>query len=252
MLGIFALIGDAWNFGRRQPVLIHASFWLLLLPMLIIMLLSRFVVLQRFSDPADTGSATAAFLGMVILSVIFLWGITCVLVIGKRLIAAKAGRSRTSFKSVRREARGFIIPLILTSVLRSVFTFLWGILLIVPGIIYAIRTVFYAIIIVEEGIAYRAALKRSKDIVRGQLWTVFWKVVVIALLLFVPIKIITAVLLAFSSGPAAIVGIAIISTVLTTVSTVLFLLCLIEMYGALRPATAPIMGSIGSSKKKRK
>lgn len=250
MPGVFQLIGDAWNFGRKQPALIHASFWLLLLPMFAMSLLSRFI--NQAENTADIGPASAASLSMVIFAVIFLWGIACVLVVGKRMVAAKAGRTRTSFKAVRREARGYIIPLILTSILRSVFAFLWSLLLIIPGIIYSVRTAFYFIIIVEEGVAYRAALQRSKDIARGHVWGIFWRLVVLVIILFAPISIGSAVLRSFSDTQAAEVGVDLLSTIFSAMSAVLFILCIIQLYGALRPATAPIMGSAGRGAKKKK
>ncbi|HVW66195.1 MAG TPA: hypothetical protein VHA78_00520 [Candidatus Peribacteraceae bacterium] len=252
MPGIFQLIGDAWNFGRKQPALIHVSFWLLLLPMLAMSLLSRLIAMQRFSNAATSGPATAASLLMIVLAVVFVWGMACVLIIGKRMLAAKAGRSRTSFKAVRREARGFIIPLILTSILRSVFAFLWALLLIIPGIIYSVRTAFYFIIIVEEGVSYRAALQRSKEIARGHVWDIFWRFVVLAIILFAPISIVTAILHAFSDTYAAQFGTDLLSTIFTTLSAVLFILCIVQMYGSLRPATAPVTGSVARSAKKRK
>lgn len=252
MPGIFELIGNAWNFCRKQPALIHVGFWLLLLPMLAITLLSRFIELQRFQNETQSGPATAASLGIVALTVVFVWGLASVLVVGKRLLAAKAGRSRTSFKAVRREARAYIIPLILTSILRSIITFLWGLLLIIPGIIYTIRTVFYFIIIVEEGIAYRPALQRSKELARGQIWNIFWRVVALALFLFGIISIVSDTLHSFSDSPLALYGIDLLTDVFTTVSVVLFILCLIQMYGALRPATAPITGGASSKTKRTK
>lgn len=242
MPSIATLIGTAWNFGRKQPALTHVFLWLLLLPMLAMSLLMRFIDVERVSGLAGTQPAVAAAaLGMLALIVVFVWGTACVLIVGKRMIAAKAGRTRTSFKAVTREARSFVIPLILTSILRSVFTFLWSILLIVPGIIYSIRTMFYFIVVVEEGAAYRTALEQSKYIMRGHVWSVFWRVVVLGALLFAPISIIDAVLRILTGG-AAEIGIDILSAVLTAVSVVLFIFCIIQMYGALRPATAPVMG----------
>ncbi len=127
------------------------------------------------------------------LSLWFLWGTACVLLVGKRIIKSPAGRSRSSFKLVRKQAAKLIIPLFLTDILRDCFTLFWGILLIVPGIIYRVRTLFYAVIIACEKKEYRKALKQSKKIVKGHSWTVFWYMLGLGIVIFLPTTFLTLI-----------------------------------------------------------
>lgn len=123
----------------------------------------------------------------IALSLIIVWGIACVLVVGKRMIMSKAGRARTSFSVVRKEGGKYVVNLFLTGVLRDIFSFFWVLLLIIPGIIYSLRTVFYHIVIVCEDTGYRPALLRSKEIVKGHTWTVLWYFLGLSLVIFLPI-----------------------------------------------------------------
>lgn len=186
--------------------------------------------------------AYAMILGYLALSVVVTWGTVCMLTIGKRLLQAKAGRARTSFKAVRKAAGPFFIPVFLTGILRGIFTLLWALLLIVPGIIYSIRTVFYAVIVVCEGVSYREALMRSKDVVHGQFWNVLLSLAGFILIIILPVQILNAIIGAIAEeAPWSIVTAANTATaLLTTLSLTLFPLCLIQLYGHFRPSTSPV------------
>lgn len=136
---------------------------------------------------ADTNLIVVAVFVNIAFVVIILWGISCCTLVGKRLLQSRAGRARTSFKVVRKQAWRFVMNLMLTDILRGCFTFFWALLLIVPGIIYQIRTFFYFIAIVCEGKGYRSALQQSKNVVKGQTWTVFWYVLGLILAIFLPL-----------------------------------------------------------------
>ncbi len=122
----------------------------------------------------------------IALSIITVWGIACVLLVGRKLVQSRAGRTRSSFGAVRREAAGYVARLFLTGILRDCITILWGLLLIVPGVIYAIRTAFYSVIIIDEETAYRDALKRSRAIVDGHTLLVFFAMLGMTIVVFAP------------------------------------------------------------------
>src|SRR3989338_701328 len=68
---------------------------------------------------------------MLLLSILVVWGTACILLVGKRLVQSKAGRARTSFATVRKDAATYVLPLLLTGILRACFTFFW----MLPGLI---------------------------------------------------------------------------------------------------------------------
>ncbi|UPA22448.1 hypothetical protein K8942_05365 [Candidatus Peribacteria bacterium] len=242
MPSVFTLIGNAWAFAKKQSVLMQVAIWLMFLPMIGMNELSSFMADPALKmDAANGAPILLSALFILILSVILVWGIACVLLIGSRQLGSSSGRSRTSFSAVRTEARRFLIPLILTGILRNIITFLWALLLIVPGVIYSVRTAFYSIILIEEGISYRPALQKSKAIVKGHTWQLFIKLFLLGIILFAPIRILDGFGINMPTSMSLTI-LNVLSAAFTTLSTVLYTLCTIEMYGHMKPATKPVTG----------
>ncbi len=190
---------------------------------------------QATPDQAIEQNAVLAILAVIILlSIVTVWGEACVLVIGKRLLQTSAGRSRTSFKAVRTKGAGFIIPLIITNLLRTGMTILWSLLFLIPGIVYAIRTSFYPVIIVCEGIEYRPALARSKECFEGRFFSVTFALLILALTLFLPVQVLDIVLSLVFPQPSAAVFLDVVSSAAQSIAIVLFTTAMILLYGKLK------------------
>lgn len=168
-----------------------------------------------------------------------LWGTACILLVGERIVKSPAGRNRSSFASVRRQGMHYVIPLFLTNILRDIFTLLWMLLLIIPGIIYKIRTSFYAVIIICEGKEYRESLQRSKELVHGHTWQVLWYFIVAGLLLFLPSMALSGFLVeaARTFDPRTVPTAIVASGALLALSTMLFQLTTVQIYKALKSLT---------------
>lgn len=196
----FALIGTAWNFYKKQPVLNEIAFWLFFVPVALVDALSGVLGIAHTQSLEDFSmEATTVVLAVPMLCFVLyftFWGQACVLTVAKRLVSSPAGRNRTSFKAVRTQAKKYIGPLFLTELLRGIFTVFWSFLLIVPGIIYSARTVFFDIMMVENGkVAYgRPVLNKSKEFVKDRTWSVIWRMLVIICCLFLPVGIIDGVI----------------------------------------------------------
>lgn len=202
----FALIGSAWGFYRKQPVLNEIAFWLFFLPVAAVDAFQGVVGMASIVGAQDieevtissmNGMEVAMTIPLVAVVLYFMfWGQACTLMVSKRMLSSPAGRTRTSFSAVRAQAKKYIAPLFLTEVLRTAFTFFWALLLFVPGVIYSVRTLFYDIIMIENGkVAYgRPALQKSKDIVVGRTWDILWRLVIIGISIFLPIGLIDGVI----------------------------------------------------------
>jgi hypothetical protein len=181
-----------WRFTKKQPALTDVGLWFFLIPGALINMLSTVmewnveIGLMGFTEAQQNMLTVIIIAAIILLAVIMLWGGACVLLIGKKLVHSPAGRNRTSLAAIAREGRAFIVPLLLTQLLRFCFTLLWSLLLIIPGIIYSLRTFFYDIVVVVEGIAYREGLHRSKEVVRGHLWAMLWRTAVVFIVIFGP------------------------------------------------------------------
>ena len=127
MTPVLRFVGTAWAFSRRQPALQRSNIALVYLPVLAMRLLDGWSGVDR---PEQAAVLVVLYLACFAL---LTWGIACTLLVGKRLLQAKAGRLRTSFKAVRTRAKALIVPLILTDILRGCIAALWSL----PAILLA-------------------------------------------------------------------------------------------------------------------
>lgn len=224
MPSVFSVIGASWEFYRKQPVLNSVLAWLLITPLTL-----HGILLTPEGDKGTTilGDALAENLAMSDTAITFLtgiltlafsiwvlWGQASVMVVAKRLLQSKAGRSRSSFSTVRSESSAVIIPLFLTELLRGCATLLLTVpallvltmantfgssdsalqlvslflflCLLIPPAFFQLRTYFYDLLIVTEGTAYRGALKQSNAMILGKSWQCLGKLTGLYALLLLP------------------------------------------------------------------
>lgn len=262
MTPAFRFVGSSWTFFWRQPALRTATMTLVFPPLL---------AMSYLDTDAAVGSAEQAavlFVLYVGATVVLTWGTACVLTVGKRLLQAKAGRLRTSFKAVRGHAAGLIVPIILTEILRGCITLLWGlpavaltiyamstidvpllleapfadqrpffylsgvcVLLLLPAV-YQILTSLASIVVAYEKIAFRQALRRSIQLT----WPRLGRTLVVTAILglfWVPGIVVNVFLAQYAETGAAIVLAPVLSAAFDTVAVVLWLLSLTQFYKAL-------------------
>ena len=131
----FRLILDSWSFLRNQPALLHVLVWLFIVPAILLDVIDVYWPVSDIESVRQIG--TLGFvLAQMILVFLFFWGFASVLLVGRRMVRSLAGRSRTSFRSVRRESMRIIVPLFFTSLLRGIVTIEWSLLAGVPAILF--------------------------------------------------------------------------------------------------------------------
>lgn len=267
MPSIFSLTSTAFQFYRKQPVLNQITFWLLFLPMLVMDLVSTAVdsaVAQNaVATPVGTlngMSALIAILAAVFVIYFAVWGQACVLLVGKRIISSPAGRNRTSFKAVRTQARKFIGPILLTTIIRILITaaltlcvlvafildpyvptpvfIALGTICLLPAAVFFLRTIFYAIVIVAEKKQYWPALQASTTVVHNRILRVLLYTTGLTLLIFVPIAFVGIGLdMLITAIPQTTIVAQIIMNALLSFITMLFLLIMVAFYKEMK-ATA--------------
>ncbi len=129
----FRLLREAWAFLRSQPALLHVLLWLMIAPLVAFDALTLYWPQSDVESIRQIGSVGYGLASLLFIVTTF-WGLACVLLVGRRMVINRAGRSRTSFRSVRREASALIFPLFFTSLLRSIVTIEWALLALIPGI----------------------------------------------------------------------------------------------------------------------
>ena len=231
-----SLIGSSWQFLRKQPAMLPIAAWLIAIPY------ALFEAANNLLGPANNPAVLPAeetvmiVLFMAAMSVLFLWGHASTLTVGRRLLQTNAGRSRTSFRAVIKQSRGFIIPLLLTYILWTCMTFLWGILLIVPGIFFFVRTFLFPVAVVGEGINYRQALYRSRTLVKGRFGEFFLMLLALFILLFwFPWFVVTLLFIVLPVSPTTYAFYVVIDAIVSTIGLLLFNISLIQIYKTLLP-----------------
>ena len=129
------LLGDSWTFLRKQPALVQVLLWFLIAPMVVLDLLDAYWPESAVESSRQIGQMGYG-LAQLVMGFLGFWGFCCVLLVGRRMVINRAGRSRTSFTSVRREALRLIIPVFVTSLLRSFMTFYWSLLYILAALAF--------------------------------------------------------------------------------------------------------------------
>ncbi len=262
MSPVLRFIGTAWTFFWRQPALRPAAFLLIFLPM---------VAIRYLDLPAGVGSPEQAAV-LVVLTiaglVLLTWGVASTMIVGKRLLQAKAGRTRTSFKAVRSHATGLIVPLILTDILRACIAILWSIpagalaiyamttidvpaflnqpllderpffylsgiclLLLLPAW-YLVRTTLAPFVVAYEKTAFREALNRSKQLTGTHMARTLLVTTVLGLF-WVPGTLIDLFLDRAIDPTAALIAGPIAASAVDTVAWMVWLLGLTQFYKAL-------------------
>lgn len=91
--------------------------------------------------------------------------------------------------------------MVLTYIIYIVLIVLLLLLLVIPGIIFMVYWYFFIYIVIDQGISGMAALKKSKEMVKGRWWKTFALFVIAALLSGVISSVVTSV-----GGKDALIG----------------------------------------------
>ena len=229
----------ACGFVRKQPILLDIALWFVLVPAAIAdaaigSLAKGGWQTNLLAASGGVRNATPAVLMlMLVVGVFTLWGQAATLIVARRMLKRSAGRSRTSLRAVAREARGFIIPLLLTEILWTASIVLWGLALLIPGIVTAFRGIFFPVIIVTEGQeAYRAALRSSASVVRGHWLRTMLAITLAAVLCLGTPYVIGSILSTRTALAPEVIVIAgsVLSHTIATMGQMLFWLTLVACY----------------------
>jgi hypothetical protein len=269
-----AIIGESLIFLRKQPALPAVIGLFLFLPLLLLAQIPRLENSLPYFQMQSTESSLVLLLGGITFNVLTVWGSTCVLLIAKRLLQAKAGRTRTSLRAVSAQAAPYFLPYLLTSILRGIIALLWAVLFLIPvsaaawliapallaapqdtsfasmapwllllliPIIAALaslaRTAFTPVLIFHEDIAYRPALRKSSQMVRKRFLPILLALTILVALLFVPAQLFSMLLLSMTGEKLSLLGLLgdALSSALNALAGALYLIGITLLYDKERP-----------------
>jgi len=123
------------------------------------------------------------------------------------LIHVVNNREKTiGFKEAMANGWPRIISFFWVSFLTGLISIIGFVLLIIPGIIFSVWYVFSKYVFISEGLKGMAALKRSKELVRGFWWKVFWRFVGFGFIVFVVMIPVTVVMEILDSSGLMLLG----------------------------------------------
>lgn len=105
------------------------------------------------------------------------------------ILLVKNFESRQRVKEALLEGKKYIWPIFIVSLLVVVFVILWGLLFIIPGIIFAVYYSLAVYVLIIENQRGKAALNRSKELIKGYWWAVFGRYVVIGIVMFLVMRV---------------------------------------------------------------
>ncbi|KKS32243.1 MAG: hypothetical protein UU93_C0008G0005 [Candidatus Amesbacteria bacterium GW2011_GWA2_42_12] len=117
----------------------------------------------------------SAILGTIITvigAIIGFFAIVALQAAGFYQIQSIVNTSRKSIRELLSLGKKLALPLFLTLLLLSLVTILGYLLLIIPGIIFSVWFIFTIVIMINEDVWGLAALKSSRNLVKGHFWKV--------------------------------------------------------------------------------
>ena len=190
--GIGDLLSRSWQIYKNR-------FWvfigIMVIPTLIVLIFgiaTAGLVLGLQSSP----EALLLSLGIwiILLPIVILIILTLYLLANIALIVSIIERERKiGIKEAFALGRGKILSYLWVSILTGLAVVVGLLLLIVPGIIFAVWFSFASYVLIAEGVTGTRALSRSKELVSGYWWAIFWRflaLVVIAIIISIIVGLI--------------------------------------------------------------
>ncbi len=183
------------------------EFWKLigisLVPILgIFPLFAIYLIYYYFGSSLDHGFLYAVKILILILGIlgVFLAIYAAILAdIGMKIFL----RDKNGIGQSLRNGRKIFWKYVALEILKIVFILLWSLLLIIPGLIFLVFYSFAEFVLIFENYAPRAALKRSKELVKGNWWAIAWRLVLFIIIFYLLFLILSlpASFFAADSGP---------------------------------------------------
>jgi len=174
--GIGSLLGETLSiYQKKIKVLLILTLMLLFLPLAVVGLpvIASIIGLSFFFSNHYSDFSLILILLMVValIAMVFisLW------ISVSLLIAIKEREREIGIKELFSMAHHKIISYFWISLLETVIIFVGFLLFIIPGIIMSIWFSLALIVFISEDLKGRKALSRSKQLVKGHWWSVFWK-----------------------------------------------------------------------------
>ena len=174
LLGVGDLLKKTWQIYRAR---LGTFFGITLLPFVIGILL---LILGEFEKISNLPLAILFYITLYLITVITsFWSHISL------LYAIKERESKIGIKESFKRGWHKVFPFIWISILTGFIGMGGFLLLVIPGIIFLVWFIFSNFVLISEDLKGMDALFRSKQLVNGYWWKVFWRLLVIWLIVFI-------------------------------------------------------------------
>jgi uncharacterized membrane protein len=239
LVGPLDLLAQAFALYRERFFKVLGAYLLGLLAAVPIMVVVGLFAVSGYliSDP------TTANIFNIVLAVLGAVAVVCAVYFGLRAqltgLIIIAGDSQGTVGEAYRKAKPFVWSFLALILITAIFTLLWTLLFIIPGIIFAVSYVFAQFVFLFEGLRFTAALKRSRELVKGHWWAVFGRLVCMWLVYVVVGIVLSMFGKAGGEGTqGALAGLQMIINFLMGPLYVIYVFLLYRSLAALKPAAA--------------
>lgn len=101
------------------------------------------------------------------------------------MVYIKDDSALVSIKEIWKKAKPYAWPYFVLSLLTGILLILWGLLLIIPAIIMGVYYSFVAWVFLNEDLKNMKAIRRSKELVSGYWWPVFWRTLLLCVIMWI-------------------------------------------------------------------
>lgn len=152
----------------------------------LVFLLGLFVLFLKNGDNQLMPVIKLALI-LIILAALFLFFYIAIITQAGMYILIKDNQENITIKEAFLRGKKVAVKFFILNLLIGIFVFLWSLLLVIPGIYMAIAYSAAAWIFIYEGIAGTAAIKKSKELVKGYWLPVFGRYAALYILLYLAI-----------------------------------------------------------------
>jgi hypothetical protein len=180
-----AIFSMAWQMYRERFIKFLHLYWLgflVLLPFMVVMLL--FALTKTFLPGGPTSQVTTVLLilaGVITLPVAIYFGARTQISIILMYSQPPSAATKEIFAASRQYFWSYLWLVILTGIL----VMLWALLFIIPAIIWGVFYSFGSLVLIYGGLKGYAALKHSRELIRGYWWAVFGREMFLGLVFMV-------------------------------------------------------------------
>lgn len=180
-----SLFTQAWHFFTNNFLNFLKIYWYSLLKFLKLGIIPIIILVVAailyFTLQTDQNQIVASPLGIVaiifmVLSILYLAVVSVYTTIWAEcamIVLVKDRSMNPTARAVFEHSRQYIRPFFWTSFLTGLLVILWGLLLIIPAIIFGVYYSLSSQVVIGENLKGMAAIKKSKEYVKGMWWKVF-------------------------------------------------------------------------------